>query len=302
MPSDTLYYRFECKLFSKLAKLVKVAVVSAEDDLQIEFQVPQHVLNYVELDDEKAYKFMIAAAIKCKDPKINLSVVQFQENDNKVLDTEDDKKKNKKDTKKSKIPSKNDISAPNIEINAKIGLLRTKYTCHADDGSDYCWVSGEEKQHIALGHAHFNLWAAAWGDANADTPPNHAIFSGKGNSGCAPPLILQKRITANAVNQPVSTAPTINVSFDGLADLLRPAPAPTAAAAPPHHANEPNMLIPPNTQPGEPISISMFCIQYNLDDCILEKLTANRYKNASAFRLFRLMDLEKNGVFAGPHC
>jgi hypothetical protein len=60
------------------------------------------------------------------------------------------------------IPSENDISAPNAEINAKIGLLRTKYTCHADDGSNYCWVSGEEKQHIALGHAHFNLWAAAW--------------------------------------------------------------------------------------------------------------------------------------------
>jgi hypothetical protein len=75
MPSDTLYYRFERKLFSKLAKLAKVAVVSAEDDLQIEFQVPRHISNYVELDNEKAYKFMTAAAIKCKDPKINLSVV-----------------------------------------------------------------------------------------------------------------------------------------------------------------------------------------------------------------------------------
>jgi hypothetical protein len=78
MPSDTLYYRFERKLFSKLAKLVKVAVVSAEDDLHIEFQVPRHVSNYIELDDEKAYKVMIAAAIKCKDPKINLAVVRFQ--------------------------------------------------------------------------------------------------------------------------------------------------------------------------------------------------------------------------------
>ncbi|KAJ7788577.1 hypothetical protein B0H14DRAFT_3576311 [Mycena olivaceomarginata] len=188
-----------------------------------------------------------------------------------VSDAEDDKKKKKKDTKKSKIPSENDISAPNAEINTKIGLLRTKYTCHANDGSDYCWVSGEEKQHIALGHAHFNLWAAAWakGDADADTPPNHAIFSGEGNGGRAPPSILQKR----------SAAPTINISFDGLADLLRPAPAP--AAGPPHHTNEPQMLLPPNTQPGEPMLISMFCVTYNLDDSILEKLTTNRYKNAS---------------------
>ncbi|KAJ7815706.1 hypothetical protein B0H14DRAFT_2846753 [Mycena olivaceomarginata] len=47
------------------------------------------------------------------------------------------------------------------------------------------------------------------------------------------------------------------------------------------------------------MSISMFCIQYNLDDCILEKLTANRYKNASAFRFIRLMDLEKMEFLPG---
>jgi hypothetical protein len=41
------------------------------------------------------------------------------------------------------------------------------------------------------------------------------------------------------------------------------------------------MLLPPNTQPGEPMLISMFCVTYNLDDSILEKLTTNRYKNAS---------------------
>jgi hypothetical protein len=97
----------------------------------------------------------------------------------------------------------------------------------------------------------------------------------------------------------LSTAPTINVSFDGLADLLRPAPAPTAAAALPHHANEPHMLLPPNTQPGEPMSISMFCVAYSLDDSILEKLTTNRYKNASAFRFIRLMDLEKMEFLPG---
>ncbi|KAJ7767540.1 hypothetical protein B0H14DRAFT_3895066 [Mycena olivaceomarginata] len=279
MLSDTSYYRFECKLLSKLATMAKVAVVSEEEDVQIEFQVPRHVSNYVQLDDEAAYKAM--------------------ENDGKDLDVEDDKKKKKKkDTKKSKIPSENDISAPNAEINAKIGLLRTKYTCHANDGSNYCWVSGEKKRHIPLGHVHFNLWAAAWakGDADADTPPNHAIFSGKGNGSLAP-SILQKHIAANAAYQPASTAPTINVSFNGLANFLRPAPAP--AAGQPHHVKEPNMFIPPNTQPGELMSISMFCIQYNLDDCILEKLTANRYKNASAFRFIRLMDLEKMEFLPG---
>jgi hypothetical protein len=78
MLSDTSYYRFEHKLLSKLATLAKVAVVSEEEDVQIEFQVPRHVSNYVQLDDEAAYKVMVAAAIKCKDPKINLAVVRLQ--------------------------------------------------------------------------------------------------------------------------------------------------------------------------------------------------------------------------------
>jgi hypothetical protein len=60
------------------------------------------------------------------------------------------------------VPSENDVSPVNAEINAKIALLRTKYTCHDSDGSDFCWVSPEDGKHIALGHAHFNMWAAAW--------------------------------------------------------------------------------------------------------------------------------------------
>jgi hypothetical protein len=95
----------------------------------------------------------------------------------------------------------------------------------------------------------------------------------------------------------LASAPTINVSFDGLADLLRRAPAP--AAGPPHHTNEPQMLLPPNTQPGEPMSMSMFCVTYNLDDSILEKLNTNRYKNASAFRFIRMVDLERMEFLPG---
>jgi hypothetical protein len=60
------------------------------------------------------------------------------------------------------VPSENDISPANSEINQKIAVLRTKYTCHGNHGSDFCWVSGEEKEHILMGHSHFNMWAATW--------------------------------------------------------------------------------------------------------------------------------------------
>ncbi|KAJ7340826.1 hypothetical protein DFH08DRAFT_812004 [Mycena albidolilacea] len=108
---------------------------------------------------------------------------------------------------------------------------------------------------------------------------------------------IQKCIPENAANQPVSTTPTINISFDGLADLLHPAPAP--AASPPHHVNELHMLLPLNTQPREPMLISMFCVVYNLNDSILEKLTTNHYKNASTFRFICLVDLEKMEFLPG---
>ncbi|KAJ7321280.1 hypothetical protein DFH08DRAFT_818648 [Mycena albidolilacea] len=205
------------------------------------------------------------------------------------------------------VPDEDDIRQTSENNTQHSDDLHDHFHSELDDDDNWDFNLGnelpdldcKEKQHIALGHAHFNLWAAAWakGDADADTPPNHTIFSRKGNGGCAPPSILQKCIAANAANQPVSTAPTINISFDGLADLLHPAP--TVAAAPPHHANEPNMLIPPNTQPGKLMLISTFCIQYNLNDCILEKLTANRYKNTTAFRFIHLMNLEKMEFLPG---
>ncbi|KAK6971381.1 hypothetical protein R3P38DRAFT_2813879 [Favolaschia claudopus] len=67
-----------------------------------------------------------------------------------------------KSKKKSKIPSEKGISAANTEINNKIGQLRAKWTCNVNDGSDYCWISGETRQHIPLHNPHFESWAAAW--------------------------------------------------------------------------------------------------------------------------------------------
>ncbi|KAJ7792701.1 hypothetical protein B0H14DRAFT_3562592 [Mycena olivaceomarginata] len=104
---------------------------------------------------------MVASALKSKDLTVNPAVAVVEEEQTKKPDDVEEGSSRKKG-RKSKVPNKNDISPENAEINTKIALLRAKYACHANDGSDYCWVSGEHKQHIPLGHLHFNMWAAGW--------------------------------------------------------------------------------------------------------------------------------------------
>ncbi|KAJ6457181.1 hypothetical protein C8R47DRAFT_1227514 [Mycena vitilis] len=241
------------------------------------------------LDEEDDYKVMFKSAAKCKDPMVNLVVEMLRKR--KKDESDDDTVKGKKPKKKSKIPSENDVLPANADINAKIALLRTKWTCHANDGSDYCWISGEEKEHVHLGNPHFNMWAAAWahGSCDEETPPNHGIFATKHGAKLAPPSLLQRRAAGNQAAAPA--APTINNHInipDGFLDLVRPR---TAVAAPPPVAPQPSlishhshpMLLPANTGVGPPMTIIDFCTLYELDAEISAKFSKNGYKNAGVF-------------------
>ncbi|KAJ7856503.1 hypothetical protein B0H14DRAFT_3864979 [Mycena olivaceomarginata] len=180
------FARFERKVLAKFCTLAKITVAPEDGEVDVKFHVPHHVLNYVALDDEDAYRHMVAAALRSQNPSVNLAL-SYSEDTTLKSDVEEQKAAAKKKAgKKTKVPSENDISPVNAEINAKIALLRTKYTCHDNDGSDFCWVSPEDGKHVALGHPHFNMWAAAWahGTSDEETPPNHAIFSNS-NSGHA---------------------------------------------------------------------------------------------------------------------
>ncbi|KAJ7800603.1 hypothetical protein B0H13DRAFT_1932559 [Mycena leptocephala] len=189
----------------------------------------------------------------------------------------------KKKAKKSKVPSENDISPANADINNKIVQLRSRYTCNANDGSDYCWAEGS---------------------CDKETPPNHHIFRSKGNANhLAPPTLLQRRIAAN---QPTSNAPVINNHFslpDGFLDILRGQhTAPDAPAALPplvHTTHDHSMLLPPNTKVGVSISIANFCHDYDLDVGISTKFSTNGYKNTSVFYLIKITDLQSMKFLPG---
>ncbi|KAJ7872014.1 hypothetical protein B0H14DRAFT_3567327 [Mycena olivaceomarginata] len=279
------FARFERKVLAKFCTLAKIVVAPEDGEVDVKFQVPRQVLNYVALDDEDAYQHMVAAALRSQNPSVNLAL-SYSEDTTLKSDVEEEKAATKKKAgKKSKVPSENDISPVNAEINTKIALLRTKYTCHDNDGSDFCWVSPEDGKHVALGHAHFNMWAAAWahGSGDDETPPNHAIFSGNGNSGVASKSLLQRRVAAATSQASTAMGPTIHThnNFtipDGLLDLFRPAATKAPQPAPITQPYEPQLtLLPPGMNVGQQMPISTFCVVANLDDAIAEKFAANGF-------------------------
>ncbi|KAJ7896654.1 hypothetical protein B0H14DRAFT_2558023 [Mycena olivaceomarginata] len=152
--ANIMFARFEQKVLARFCTLAKITVVPEDSEVDVKFQVPCQVLNYVALDDEDAYQHMVAVALQSQNPSLNLALSYSEDKSDIEEETAATKKKS---GKKSKVPSENDISPVNAEINTKIALLRTKYTCHNNDGSEFCWVSPEDGKHIALGHPYFNM-------------------------------------------------------------------------------------------------------------------------------------------------
>ncbi|KAJ7771332.1 hypothetical protein DFH07DRAFT_768305 [Mycena maculata] len=150
------FHAFQKQLFLKVSKLLRTDVRMDDDGVNITFTVPRHVPAPLQLDDLTNYEHVVASGLKCKASPSGENSQSSEE--------EDTSKKNKSEGKKvkSKIPTENDISPINASVNQKILELRTRYACHANDGSDYCWVSGEAKEHVALGNPHFQMWGAGW--------------------------------------------------------------------------------------------------------------------------------------------
>ncbi|KAK7021601.1 hypothetical protein R3P38DRAFT_3541263 [Favolaschia claudopus] len=280
--SSLPYGTFAASLVDKVSQIAKLPSTPSYQDLECHFQVPRHVSTFVRLFNATDYTTMIANGAKGKDHKINFHVVLQSNDDSNEVESEPDKPK--------KIPSEKGISAANTEINNKIGRLRAKWTCNVNDGSNYCWISGETRQHIPLHNPHFESWAAAWAQGSADllTPPDLDIFSAK-DGEVAPRTLLQRRLAAK---EPMSNAPVINFNIpDALVGLMsgRQNPPAAGAPAPPTTA----MLLPPNTQVGPSSSILDFCAVYGLSADISTKLTTNGYQDTDVFYLVSIDDLKE---------
>ncbi|KAJ7269013.1 hypothetical protein C8J57DRAFT_1227768 [Mycena rebaudengoi] len=241
-----------------------------KDGMVLQFIVPHWVLNPLDLDDREMYKHMLAKSQKSKDPVANVIVELEDGLEEPDTDLGAKEKERRRKEKSPRSHLRMTFSLPIAIINLKIGLQKAKWTCHTNDGSDYCWVSDNAKDHLHLTHAHFSTWDGCLTNNSCDnkTPPNHALFDVRGGR-TAPSTALQRCI---ANNQPAAaSAPTINNHFtlpDVLLEIIRPGST-TAAPAPNNHITtqpitEQLMLLLPNLRVGEQLTIGAFCIDYDL--------------------------------------
>ncbi|KAJ7192175.1 hypothetical protein GGX14DRAFT_596153 [Mycena pura] len=202
------------------------------------------------------------------------------------------------------VPSDKDIDPANALINKKIGTLRLRWTCNAKDGSDYCWVNGENK-HLALTHAHFSRWAAAWEQGLCDEtkPPNHFLFSEEPAAGGT--SLLQRRVAAQAAPRATAAvsapaAPVINFHLpDGLLNHLMPRTVDPPATHQPVPSTPDSMLLPPNKAVGPNMSVSNFCALYGLKPAVAAKLSAHGFENCATFYLVTLGQLKEMDFLIG---
>jgi hypothetical protein len=68
------FARFEWKVHAKFCHLAKIVVAPEDGEVDVKFQVPRQVVNYVSLDDEDTYKHMVSAALRGQNPSVNLAI------------------------------------------------------------------------------------------------------------------------------------------------------------------------------------------------------------------------------------
>ncbi|KAJ7799432.1 hypothetical protein B0H14DRAFT_3491580 [Mycena olivaceomarginata] len=106
------FARFERKVLAKFCHLAKIVVALEDGEVDVKFQVPRQVVNYVSLDDEDAYKHMGSAALRGQNPSVNLAI-SYSEDKTPKSDVEEEKAvTRKKIGKKSKAHGSGDDETP----------------------------------------------------------------------------------------------------------------------------------------------------------------------------------------------
>ena len=116
--------------------------------------------------------------------------------------------------------------------------------------------------------------------------------------------VLKHRLKTNAAAIAAMPAtPIFNFSIGGeVAKLFAPLAMPAMAAAPAADTNPDAAslkLLPSTRSLGQDIPIEEFCQQHQLDNEVLQKLQANRFKNARILHFVTIADLKEMGFLPG---
>ncbi|KAI6004822.1 hypothetical protein EDD15DRAFT_2515468 [Pisolithus albus] len=248
----------KAQLLMKIMQTLQPKLIDFSD-YDFTWNIPRQQSSQMQLQTDDDYKFLIAHALKMKEPAVNVKIEarvakKGKKNDsgterdtsdnssNSDSDTSRDAKcVKKKSKKKSKDSKKSKETTLNKDIEEKIKLLRNHWECSkaaCTSGAAHCFIHPESPEHFALSHNHLAIWAAAWVTihfttlsqcgpqfADLERPPNHVKFNDfrVGQAVDSAPL-LQRRMAE--CSQAVSTAPIVN--FNLLPELFNAFRPPTA--------------------------------------------------------------------------
>ena len=141
-----------------------------------------------------------------------------------------------------------------------------------------------------------------------EKPPNHKEFDGlSSNLLSDTALLIQRRLAERNSTQSApsaSNAPTINFNVpNDFFSFLRPAatPNPLLPTAPTDHiANTVDiLLLSVSARPGPDLSLTDFCVAFELSQEILTKLTDNGYMGTRTIRYIIVSELKEMGFKNG---
>ncbi|KJA25112.1 hypothetical protein HYPSUDRAFT_161274 [Hypholoma sublateritium FD-334 SS-4] len=341
-PWDT----FMAQLLVKIDGILNPATIAFED-YAFTFSVPRIHTKATDLTDEDSYSFMVERALKGKDPAVSITVEprlrrkkrkhdSDKENDtdgsqkSEGSDSDNDtakknKKGNKKDGKKKKMDPKE--LPGNAALSRELGALREKWICHApgcENKGSHCYVNPVDNGHFALGHDHFNIWAAAilQGSDRATQmrPPLHpkfdAVNAGQPVGDQVPQVsTLQRRAAAQRAvlaQHAVSSSPTIHFHVPDMSKMFQPHhphvplaadPVPGAAAAPLtpviQTISDNPLLVPANAPTRPAVPLADFATQYTFSANIQHTLEGEGFTSSNQLRLISLQELRDMGLKRG---
>ncbi|KAG6834674.1 hypothetical protein H0H93_008104 [Arthromyces matolae] len=300
-------------------------IMTPYDDFDVMFTVPRKVPDPCPLQSPEDYDTLLDSVKSAKDPTASLFMCQLKKPTKRAKknrskenhstgsstesgsegDSEDSdgnvktrKGKSKKDKKKKKKEK------PTLEddVIAKTKLLRERWQCSVNDGSDHCYFTPDEPKHVPLSHSHFRVWAQALLKhddelATVEKPPNHHIFNDlpKHARGANSPLLQRRLQNIKTTSEPTSTMPVFHIHIPGSGGG-------TGSSSSPSRAPEPTSVsekLVPHGNIGPDMSIEEFCISYDIHGTVLDRLKDNGYYRSKALKYITELQLKEMGFKHG---
>ncbi|KAI6016153.1 hypothetical protein BKA83DRAFT_44003, partial [Pisolithus microcarpus] len=188
----------KAQLLMKITQMLQPKLIDF-NDYDFMWSIPCQQSSQMQLQMDDDYKFLIAHALKMKEPAVNVKIeVRFAKVSTTCHsywhDTSDDSLNSESDTSrdakhKSKDSRKNKETTLNKDIEEKIKLLCNHWECSkaaCSSGATHCFIHPEspiifqDLEHFGLSHNHLTIWVAVWQHgpqfADLEQPLNHAKF------------------------------------------------------------------------------------------------------------------------------